>query len=77
MAKDFKLGQGVVYTDANGYEKAARITGTRDSVKAGTEVTRPDAGHANLRVYSPAGKDGDYDRANIEYGTGPRTFRRL
>jgi hypothetical protein len=80
MAKTFKLGQRVQYTDGNGYTKAAQITGTRESIKAGTDVVRPEEGAANLRVISPKGKDGDYDRTNVafsEVAGERRTFTRL
>lgn len=69
-----RLNKPVTYTDGNGFQKAAVIVGTRDSVKEGTDVARPEKGHAHLRVLSPAGKNRDYDRQNVPLGEGPRTF---
>lgn len=76
-----KLGknvQVVLYTDSNGYEKPALITGTRKSIQEGTQVPRPDKGHANLFIISPLDpKSRNYTRNNIPMGEGPRTFRLL
>lgn len=69
-----KLGQRVVYTDGNGFEKAAVVIGTRDSVQKGTEITRPEKGSAILEITSPNGKK--YVRGNVPSGEGPRTFTR-
>ena len=70
--------QLVRYTDSNGFEKPAVITGTRKSVQKGTEVPRPERGCANLAIFSPlTGKQ--YTRTNIPQGEvgQPLTWRRL
>lgn len=71
--KGITVSRPVIYTDGDGFEKAALITGTHESVKPGTGAVRPDEGAANIRVFSPTGKD--YPRENIKFGTGPRTIR--
>ncbi len=67
-----KLGKRVKYTDGDGYEKLAFVTGTRDSVRKDGTAVRPDKNAANLLVVSPTGKQ--YHRENIPAGAGPRTF---
>lgn len=67
-----RLNKPVVYTDGNGYKKAAMIIGTRDSIQPGTEVERPKKGFAHLKITSPTGKE--YVRPNIPLGEGPRSF---
>jgi hypothetical protein len=76
MAKEnFRLGQRVVYTDAQGKQKAAQVIGTNASVKSGTDVGQPDEGRAHLLVTPPNGKS--YVRENITYGDGTRQFTRV
>jgi hypothetical protein len=73
VAKQLRLARGVTYRDAQGFEKAAKVIGTRASIKDGTDVTRPDEGNANLKVYSP--KTGEtYIRTNVPPGEGPNSF---
>lgn len=68
-----KLNKRVTYTDRNGFQKAALVVGTRDSIQKGTDLERPDKGCAHLKVFSPAG-GGDYYRPNVPEGDGPGTF---
>lgn len=69
-----RLG-AVCYTDGNGYDKLALVVGTRKSTQKDTAVQRPEKGHANLLVFSPANPEKTYVRWNVPAGTGPRTFR--
>jgi hypothetical protein len=75
VAKTLKLGSRVAYTDGNGFTKLGFVTGTPDSVKAGTGVSVPEEGAAHIYVVSPTGKV--YHRENIPAGDGPRTFALL
>lgn len=76
MAK-VKLGP-VVYTDGNGFEKLAFVIGTRKTTQKGTDVTRPEKGHANLLVFSPKDPQAkNYVRWNVAQGDGPRKFRQI
>ncbi len=74
MAKNL-LSKGVIYRDASGFEKAATVIGTHESIQAGTDVTRPAEGRANLLIFK-AGSGETYVRTNIAEGDGPRTFSR-
>lgn len=67
------LSRRVVYTSQDGFEKAGLIIGTRDSIKPGTGVSRPDEDAAHIEVHAPTGKV--YVRENVRLGTGPGTFR--
>lgn len=73
MAKNL-LARWAVYTSTDGFEKAAKIVGTPQSVKPGTDVPVPDEGRVHLLVFSPTGKT--YTRTNVPEGTGPGTFTR-
>lgn len=74
MAKNL-LARRVLYTDGQGYQKAALVLGTHESVQAGTAVTQPAEGNVNLRVFSPTGDPSkDYFRTNIAQGSGKRQF---
>lgn len=64
--------RAVTYRDGAGFEKAAFIIGTRESVKEGTNVPRPAEGHAHLYIVPATGKP--YVRQNVKLGSGPRTF---
>ncbi len=70
-----KLGRRGVYTDGNGYQKAAIVIGTYDSIQDGTDVQRPAEGNVNVRVLSPTGDASkDYARFDIPVGAGPKAF---
>lgn len=58
-----RLGQAVTYIDSSGYQKAAFVLGTRDSIQPGHEVEQPDEGHAHLAIFSPSGRR--YTRHNV------------
>jgi hypothetical protein len=58
-----RLGQPVTYTDSRGYQKAAFVVGTSDSVQPGHDLPVPDEGHAHLAIFSPTGAV--YARHNI------------
>lgn len=72
MAKNL-LSRNVVYRDASGFEKAATVIGTYESIQPGTGVTRPEQGRANLLIFK-AGSGETYTRTNVAEGDGPRTF---
>ncbi len=72
LGKKNLLGKAVIYTDGNGYQKAALVIGTPDSVQDGTEIERPGDGSVLLKVFSPSGQD--YIRNNVTEGEGPRTY---
>ncbi len=64
-----KLGQRGTYTGRDGFQRAALVIGTHESVQDGTGVTRPAEGNVNVLVYRP--KDGStYTRTNVAVGTG-------
>ena len=71
--KSLKLARRATYRDASGFETAAIVIGTNESVKDGTDVQRPEPGNANLLIFKP--KTGEtYVRFNVKQGDGPRTF---
>lgn len=76
--KGIKLGRGGTYTSGDGFEKTALIIGTRESIKPGTNVVRPDEGHVNVLVFRPkkGSKDSTYERTNVKVGTGKQQFHR-
>ncbi len=64
-----------MYTDGQGYQKAAVVIGTRESIKDGTEVKRPAEGNVNVLVLSATGKaEKNYTRFDIPVGEGNRAF---
>jgi hypothetical protein len=69
------LGKRVIYTSTDGYQKAAKIIGTAESIQEGTGVPVPGEGEAHLLVFSPTGKT--YTRTNVTEGEGPGTFARV
>ncbi len=71
--KTLKLARRATYRDASGFQKAAIVIGTHDSVSEGTDVTRPEEGNANLLIFK-AGNGETYVRTNVQQGDGPRTF---
>jgi hypothetical protein len=72
--KQLKLGQRVEYRSADGFAKAAYITGLPETIKSGTDVPVPAEGEAHLLVVSPTGKT--YVRHSVKRGDGPRQFNR-
>jgi len=75
MAKNL-LGRKVIYTDGQGYQKAATVIGTHESVQAGTDVKQPAEGNVNLLVLSPTGKaEKNYSRFDVAEGPGKRQFQ--
>lgn len=75
MAKTLKLGRRVEYRDGAGFRKLGFVTGTAETVKAGTGVSVPDQGNAHILVVAPTGFQ--YHRENIPAGAGPRTYTLL
>lgn len=72
-ASKVRLGDTVVYTDRQGFEKAALVVGTRKSIRADGMATRPDKGTAHLEIHSVTGNH--YVRQAVPQGEGPGTFR--